>query len=403
MIIAALDVGSSKICCFIAHAGADGAIRVVGAAQQASDGVRRGNVVDMQAAQGAILSAVIGAEELSEERINKVLVNLSGGGIRSHIREIDLSIGGHEVTANDLRHARERSLVDGLPEDRELLHCLPVGYAIDGNLVEAPLGMVGENLGVRFHHAGAAVGPLRNLRSCIARCHLEIEGIVVTPYASGLSCLDEDDRNLGAVVIDMGGGTTTVAVFQENRAVFVASVPVGGSHVTNDIARGLSTPVVHAERMKTLYGTAVPSPSDDRDVIDVPLVGEENHEQPNHVPRSLLVGIVRPRLEETFELVRDSLESSGALQVAGRRIVLTGGASQLAGAALIAERVLGSQVRFGRPLAVAGLAEAMNGPAFSACAGLLRYGVDKQVGDESRNENRKGRLSRLGQWLKSSF
>ncbi len=407
-IIAALDVGSTKICCFIAHANAEGGIRVIGIAHQASAGVRNGAVVDMETAQNAILTAVSAAEELAGERIDRIFVNLSGGRIHSHVQEIEVSIAGHEIGETDIRRARERNFQIELPEDREMVHCLPVGYAIDGNRgIHDPRGMFGDRLAVSFHHVSAGAGPVRNLKNVIARCHLDVEEVVVSPYASGLSCLVEDERDLGVTLVDMGGGSTTIAVFYDGHMVFTDSIPVGGGHVTNDIARGLSTPVVHAERMKTLYGSALTSQADDNEMIDVPLVGEDDHNHANHVPRSLLTGIIRPRVEETLELVRERLEVSGADRIAGRRLVLTGGASQLHGIPELAGLVLEKQVRIGRPLRISGLAEATSGPAFSACAGLLRYGVEKFAGlieDSAANETvPSSRLQRIGQWLRESF
>ena len=172
---------------------------------------------------------------------------------------------------------------------------------------------------------------MRNHHRRVGRCHLDIDALVVSPYAAGLACLVEDEIDLGVTVIDMGGGTTTIGVFFDGNLVFADCVPVGGGHVTNDIARGLSTPLAHAERMKTLYGSAIASTRDEREMIAVPQIGEEEDGQVNHVPKSLLVGIIAPRLEETFELVRNRLEASGFDKVAGRRVVLTGGACQLHG------------------------------------------------------------------------
>jgi cell division protein FtsA len=218
--------------------------------------------------------------------------------------------------------------------------------------------------------------------------------------------------NLGATVIDMGGGTTSLAVFYDGKLMHADSVPLGGSHVTSDIARGLSTPVAHAERMKTLYGSAMASPSDERETIDVPLVGEENRSEANHVPRSILVSIIRPRIEEIFELIRSRLEASGFDRVAGRRVVLTGGASQLQGVAELARQVLDKQVRQGRPLGISGLAEATGGPAFATCAGLLSYAARNRgatgagtLDFQGRGamEEPDGRFGRLGLWLRENF
>jgi len=205
----------------------------------------------------------------------------------------------------------------------------------------------------------------------------------------------------------MGGGTTTIGVFFDGNLIFADSVPVGGCHVTNDIARGLSTPVAHAERMKTLFGTAISASTDEREMIAVPQIGEEEEGHVNHVPKSLLVGIIAPRVEETFELVRDRLEASGFDKVAGRRVVLTGGAAQLHGAREFAGLILDKQVRIGRPLRVAGLAEATAGPAFSVAVGLLHFALSERA--EPPRAGRvpagppSGILGRLGYWLKENI
>jgi cell division protein FtsA len=205
----------------------------------------------------------------------------------------------------------------------------------------------------------------------------------------------------------MGGGTTSIAVFFDGELVHTDCVPVGGVHVTNDVARGLSTPLEDTERMKTLYGNAMPSPSDDREFIKVPRIGEDDDAESGQVPRSMLVGIIRPRLEEIFEMVRARLEATGFDKVAGRRVVLTGGACQLPGAPELAAMVLDKQVRLGRPRTVEGLAEAVSGPAFSTCTGLLGLGADTVAKAPTRayrpTEEPNGRMSRLGQWIREYF
>ena len=205
----------------------------------------------------------------------------------------------------------------------------------------------------------------------------------------------------------MGGGTTSIAVFHEGNLAFTDVVPVGGQHVTNDIARGLATPMAQAERMKSLFGNATPSPSDESDMIDVPQVGETDQAAANHIPRSALTGIIQPRLDETFELVRERLEYSGLSRFAGSRLVLTGGASQLQGVRELASRVLDKQVRVGRPISIQGLAEATGGPAFATCAGLLiyaAYGYAEALTplDDAPRASSVG-LARIGRWLKQNF
>ena len=407
-LIAALDVGSSKICCFIARAEDDGRARVIGIGHQLSRGVRGGAIVDMEAAEGAILTAVHAAEQMAGETIQGVIINVSGGYPASQTVGVEVTIAGHEVGDGDLRRVLEHGQHPDGNGERQLIHSIPVGYTIDGSRgIRDPRGMYGERLGVDIHMVTASAGAVRNLATCVARCHLDIRGLVVSPFAAGLASLVEDEMDLGVTVIDMGGGTTTIAVFFDGNVVYTDSVPIGGAHVTSDIARGLSTPVVHAERMKTLYASCIASPADEREVIAVPQVGEDDGDHVNNVPKSILVGIVQPRLEETFELVRARLETSGFDKIAGRRVVLTGGAGQLAGVRELAALVLDKQVRMGRPIRVAGLAEATAGPAFATCAGLLSYALQAEAEQprpaRGQAEEPNGLVGRLGHWFRENF
>jgi len=407
-LIAALDVGSTKVCCFVARVSPQDGIRVVGIGHQVSRGMRSGTVVDIDATELAIRSAVDAAERMAGETVKRVFVNLSCGDPVSHTVGVEVSVSGHEIENADLQHVLHQGMARAEPGEREVVHAIPGSFTIDGTGgVREPRGMVGSRLGVDMHIVTAAVGPLRNAQICVERSMLEPEGMVLSGYASGLSSLVEDERDLGVTLLDMGGGTTSIAVFNEGNLVFADVVPVGGQHVTNDIARGLATPMSQAERMKTLFGNATPSPSDERDMIDVPQVGESDRATANHIPRLALTGIIQPRLEETLEMVRDRLEFSGLSRASGRRLVLTGGASQLHGVRELASRVLDKQVRIGRPVAIQGLAEATGGPAFATCAGLLIYGAHGYAEslkplDEPSHEARAG-LARIGRWFKQNF
>lgn len=413
-VIAALDIGSSKITCFIARLdggeGGGAPVRVVGIGQKVSRGVRAGAIVDMDAAEEAIRAAVDQAERMAGLTVRDVIVATTAGGPRSNRLSVRVAIGGQEVFPEDLSRVLKMGQTHCLTEDQTVMHAIPVGYTIDGSpRIKDPVGMYGDRLGVDMHVVAAAPGPLRNLAVCVERCHLEPASVVSAPYASGLASLVEDEIDLGVICLDMGAGTTSISAFVEGSLLHVDVLPVGGQHVTNDIARGLSTPLAHAERMKTLYGSALATPSDEREMIDVPQVGEDAGDAANHIPRSMLTGIIQPRIEETLELVRDRIMASGIGGMVGRRVVLTGGASQLTGVRDIAARVLDKQVRLGRPLRVAGLAEATGGPAFAACAGLLLYARGHQpelaVPDAPDHDETTttGRFSRLGRWLKENF
>lgn len=405
-LIAALDVGTSKVCCFIAEAGEANALRVIGIGHQLSRGMKGGAVVDMEETETSIRAAVDAAERMAGVPVDQVFVSLSAGNPTSRMIAGEVSVAGHEIGAVDIQHVLDRGRADFDDEGRDVIHALPVAYSVDGAAgVKEPRGLVGERLGVDMHVVTAAPGPVRNLETCVNRGHLKVSGFVLAPYASGLASLVMDERELGVILVDMGGGTTSISAFIEGNMVFADIVPVGGNHVTNDIARGLLTPVTYAERMKTLYGSALPSPSDTRETLEVPHMGESEQDGMSRIPRSMLTGIIQPRIEETFELVRDRLADSGFDRLAGRRLVLTGGASQLPGVRDIAGRILDKRVRMGAPANVEGLADATQGPAFSACAGLLSYAVSAPVEAYARPAPMipKGRLAQVGRWLKENF
>jgi cell division protein FtsA len=280
-----------------------------------------------------------------------------------------------------LNEGRNRAEVDG----REPIHVLPLNFAVDAtDHVIDPRGLFCTTLNARLHIIDTAATALRTMESCINRCDLEIEDLVSAPLAAGLSSLVLEERELGATIIDMGGGTTSMAVYADKQMMHTAYLPIGGLHVTKDLAIGLSTTLIHAERLKTLFGNVESSPDDDRELLPVPLVGEEDH-QLAKVPRSMVVNIIRPRIEETFEYIKDRLDSSGMGRAAGNRVVLTGGACQLPGVREMAARMLGRQVRLGRPAALRGLPELASGPAFSTAAGLLSWAAGDGRGFQDIN------------------
>lgn len=408
-LIAALDVGTSKVCCAVARVEDEGRLRVIGLGHQLSQGVRAGAVVDMEAAETCIGAAVHGAEQMAGETIRSVFVSMSGGYPHSQLMNAEVAIHGAEITDADIRRARAQ--VSGLaaPADSAVLHAIPVSYTVDGirGVVE-PKGMFGDRLGVQVHVVSAHAGAVRNLQNCVNRCHLDIEGVVAGAYASGLSALVDDEKKLGVTCIDMGGGATSIAVFIEDQMVWADSIPVGGGHVTADLAHGLGAGLAHAERLKTLYGNTIPGVGDDREILEVPQIGED--ERPATAatfPKSMLVRIIRPRMEEIFEMVRARLAQSGYGRLAGRRMVLTGGASQLTGAAELAQKMLDKQVRLGRPARIAGLTDAQGGPAFSSIAGVLQHAlfspVEPPVVAVESGAVSGGLWSRVGLWLKENL
>ncbi|GAB1582472.1 cell division protein FtsA [Phyllobacterium phragmitis] len=420
-LLTVLDVGSSKVSCVIARLkpreesaflpGRTHRIEVLGIGHQKSRGVKSGVIVDLDAAEQSIRLAVDAAERMAGLTVDSLIVNISAGRLKSETFSASVSLGGHEIDRADIRRVLAAGAKQALAAERHLVHSLPVGYTLDGERgIRDPLGMLGDTLGVDMHVLTADAAPLRNLELCINRCHLSVEAIVATPYASGLSALVDDEAEMGAACIDMGGGTTTISVFAEGKFVHADAIAIGGNHVTMDVARGFSARMDDAERLKVMYGSALPSAADDRDLISVPPIGEDDRDVPNQYPRSVLTRIIRARVEETLELVRDRLNQSGLGHIVGKRVVLTGGASQLTGMPEVARRILARNVRIGRPLGVAGLPEAAKGAAFAATIGLLIYpqvaGIEERsvkASSTSRMTGTGGRFQRVGQWLRESF
>ncbi len=414
-VVTALDVGTTKVSCFIGkvdftNPGEHLPVRVVGIGHQLSLGMRKGAVIDMDETEDAIRAAVDAAERMAGTTIRKVVVNLSAGHPSSKTISVGASIAGHPVRDDDLRRLLRYGQKQCQPAERAVVHTIPTSYSIDGNSgIKDPRGMFGEHLGIRLHVVSAAVAPLQNLTLCVQRCHLDVPQFVVSSYASGLSCLIDDEKELGVICVDMGGGTTSLSMFAEGTCIYTDVVNLGGHQVTNDIAHGLSTSIAGAERIKTLFGSALASPTDDNEMIDVPFIGEEGMSS-HRVPRSLLTGIIRPRLEEILELVRDRLSDSGLDKTIGKRMVLTGGASQLTGIRELAARIFQKNVRLGRPLKLAGLADVVGGPAFSTCAGLLAYAASPlaeafttEPEVESFTPVGDGKIAKIGRWLKMNF
>ena len=420
-IITVLDIGSSKVCCIIARLkpcapsevlrGRTHQIQVMGIGHQKSRGVKSGVIVDLALAEQAIRLAVDAAERMSGLTVESLLISVSAGRIRSKVSSASIELGGHAVDDADIKRVLGAGAKQALRAEREVLHSLPVGFSLDTERgVRDPRGMVGELLGVDMHVLTADAAPLRNLELCVNRAHLSVERMVATPYASGLAALIEDETEMGAACIDMGGGTTTMAVFANGKFVHADSIPVGGNHVTMDLARGLSTRMEHAERLKVMHGSALTASVDERDIVSVQPIGSDDAEVPLQVPRAVMTRIIRARVEETLEIVRDKLNQSGYGNVVGKRVVLTGGASQLTGLGEAARRILGRNVRIGRPLGIAGLPEAAKGPAFSAPVGLMIY--PQVAGFESRRSagafgaratGTGGSFHRVTQWFRESF
>jgi cell division protein FtsA len=420
-LVAALDIGSSKVVCLIARlrphppqqvlTRRSHAIEVVGFGHAAARGTKAGNVVNLTQAEGAIRQAVDGAERMASVEIESVVLSLSGGRLASDLFAAEIKLVGDAVSEGDIARVLGAGHRYSLRDGRAVLHSLPIGYSIDGgNGIRDPRGMLGERFGVDMHVSTTDVAVARNLMLAVERCHLDVEAMVASPYVSGLSVLADDEADLGAAVIDMGAGTTTMAAFVGGRFVHSDGFAVGGLNVTLDIARGLNAGIADAERIKTFYGSVLIGGSDERDMITVPPIGEDEREQPQFVSRSALGHIIRPRVEEILEMVRDRLAASPFAAEQRGRVILTGGASQMNGLPELASRILNRPVRIGRPLGIAGLPDAAKGTAFAAATGLLVYPQAAHLEYFEARSKRYlmkgtggGYFARVGQWLRESF
>ena len=419
-VICALDIGTSKVACLIARlkpCGAHEALRrrshgveVLGIGHTRARGIKSGTVVKLDEAEQAVRQAVDAAERMARVHVESVVLSVGAGRVGSELYAATVHIGGPAATDGDIERVLAAGSRHSVRGGRAVLHSLPVSYALDESRdIRDPRGMLGRRLGVDMHVVTTDVAVARNLMLAVERCHLCVEAMAAAPYAAGLCALADDEAALGAAIVDIGAGTTTVAVFSHGRFVHADAFALGGNHITTDLARGLTAKVVDAERIKTLHGSAICGASDDRDMITVPPVGEDEREPPHVVSRAALVRIISPRVEEILEMVRDRLAASPFAADPGARVVLTGGSSQLAGLPEIAARILARRVRVGRPLGVAGLPEAAKGPAFAVAAGLLIY---PQVAHLEQVESRRtralmtgteGYFARVGRWLRESF
>ena len=392
-VIAILDVGTSKIACLVLRfdgpdeAREDGLgalagqsqIRVIGAATTRSRGVRFGEVDVMQETERAVRTAVQAAERMAQTGVDHVIACLSGAGPRSYGLAGEIHLSDEQVSESDVARVLAACDVPDYGAGREVLHAHPVNFALDHRSgLGDPRGHVGNRLAADMHLLTVDTGAVQNLLYCIKRCDLELAGLASSAYVSGLSSLVEDEQELGAACIDMGGGSTGVSIFMKKHMIFADAVRMGGDHVTGDIAKGLQVPLAVAEKIKTLHGGVIATGMDDREMISTGGDSGDWEKDRRTVSRTELIGIMRPRVEEILEEVRALLDAAGFDHLPSQQVVLTGGASQIPGLDGLAARILGQNVRLGRPLRVQGLPQAATGAAFASSVGLCLFAAHPQ-------------------------
>ena len=393
-VIAILDVGTSKIACLVLRfdgpersRDSDGvgsmagqsSFRVIGAATTRSRGVRFGEVDAMQETERAIRTAVQAAQKMAQVRVDHVIACLSGARPRSYGLDGAIDLQGQVVTEGDIGRVLASCDVPDIGDGREVLHAQPVNFALDNRSGLAdPRGQIGNRLTTDMHLLTVENSVLQNLLYCIKRCDLEVAGLANSAYVAGVSSLVEDEQELGAACIDLGGGSTGISVFMKKHMIFCDSVRMGGDHVTGDISMGLQISTPMAERIKTFYGGVMATGMDDREAIEIGGdTGDWEHDR-RTVSRAELIGIMRPRVEEILEEVRVRLDAAGFEHLPSQQIVLTGGGSQIPGLDGLASKILGHQVRLGRPMRVQGLPQAATGAAFASAVGLALFAANPQ-------------------------
>ena len=392
-VVAVLDVGTSKIACLVLRfdgsprldaegigsmAGQAG-FRVIGAATTRSRGGRFGEISAMQETERAIRTAVQAAQKMANIRVDHIIACFSGAGPRSYGLAGSVDLEGNVVTEQDISRVLSACDVPDYGDGREVLHAQPVNFALDhrSGLID-PRGQLGQTLATDMHMLTVDAAAVQNLAHCVKRCDLELAGVASSAYMAGVSSLVEDEQELGAACIDLGGGTAGISIFIKKHMIYADSVRMGGDHVTSDISKGLSVPTATAERIKTFYGGVVATGMDDREMIEIGGdTGDYEHDR-RRVSRAELIGIMRPRVEEILEEVRARLDAAGFEHLPSQQIVLTGGGSQIPGLDGLASRILGQQVRLGRPLRVHGLPQAATGAGFASAVGLCLFAANPQ-------------------------
>ncbi len=402
-IVVGLDVGTTKVCALVGEMTADG-IDVIGIGTSASTGLRKGVVVNITSTVSSIRRAIEEAELMAGCEVNSVFTCISGGHIRGFNSHGVVAVQDSEITRSDVARVIDAAKAVAIPMDREVIHILPQQYLVDEqDGIKEPLGMHGVRLEAKVHIVTAAAMSAQNIIKCANRSGLEVESIVLQQLASAEAVLTEDEKDLGVCLVDIGGGTADIAIFADGAIVHTSVLPLGGNHLTTDIALGIRTPQDEAEKIKREFGVAMVDHVDPDDTVQVPSVGGR---EPRTLSRQILCEIIEARVEEIFQLVREEIRNTEFEDLLASGVVLTGGTSRLHGMADLAEDVLGLPVRLGFPMGVGGLTDVIQSPTHATSVGLLRYGAKRLA--RLNEERPSGRLidaaaQRFGSWLRAWF
>jgi cell division protein FtsA len=399
-LIVGLDIGTSKVVAIVGEVNSSGELEIIGIGSHRSNGLKKGVVVNIESTVQSIQRAIEEAELMAGCEIHSVYAGIAGSHISSMNSHGIVAIKDREVLPQDIDRVIDAAQAVAIPADQQILHILPQEYLIDSQEgVKEPLGMSGVRLEAKVHLITCAVNAAQNIEKCIRRCGLEVEDIILEQLASSYSVLTDDERELGVCLVDIGGGTTDIAIFTEGSIRHTGVIPIAGDQVTNDIAMALRTPTMHAEEIKIKYACALAKLTNADETIQVPSVGDR---AARSLSRQALAEVVEPRYDELFTLVQAELRRSGYEDLVAAGIVLTGGTSKMEGVIELAEEIFHMPVRLGAPQNIRGLIDIVSNPIYATGVGLLQYGIKQQSQENktfNQRENRESFMDKIKRWF----
>ncbi|MBA3903192.1 MAG: cell division protein FtsA [Rhodocyclaceae bacterium] len=402
-IIVGLDIGTSKIVAIVAEMTPEGRLEILGIGNQESKGLRKGVVVNIEATVNAISRVIQEVELMADCKVKEVYTGIAGSHIRSFNSNGMVPIKDKEVTPIDVDRVIETARAMPIPSDQQILHILTQEFIVDGqDGVREPIGMSGVRLEVKVHIVTGAVSAAQNIVKCVRRCGLEVVDLVLQPLASSYAVLTEDEKELGVCLVDIGGGTTDIAVFTQGAIRHTAVIPIAGDQITNDIAMALRTPTLDAEEVKVRYGVALQQLADAEELVEVPGIGERGSRK---LSRQALADVIEPRVTELFELIQAELRRSGYEDLLSSGIVLTGGSSTMSGMVELGEEIFHMPLRLGIPKYAGGLADVVQHPRYATAMGLLLEGVAQKKRGIQAHQTRtfKQVLANMKSWFEKNF
>ncbi|MDX1917238.1 MAG: cell division protein FtsA [Rickettsiaceae bacterium] len=398
----ALDIGSSKISILAADLRGDGEARIGYQGLFRSSGIKVGQMKDYDQAEHSIVSAIYNLENDIQQNISEISISLSGVGVKSMYIYKKIKITDGRVTNADVKLLNSKAVETFNDTTHTVIHYFPIEYTLDQNhSINNPIGMFGNILGCKMHVVTSDTSQIANILNCFSKCHINVKDILVGAYASGLATLTEDEKNLGSVIIDLGGDTTSLAIFSNGSLLFTKFIPIGGNHITSDIAKILSIGIKNAEKLKVMYGSALKSNIDTDTVINInDLIGANANDDEIRITSNDLSAIIAARVEEIVEVIKSEYDNTCLDHLVGRRIVLTGGGSQLRGVKEIVAGNFNKQVRIGQPLNIPGFEQDYGSQSFAACLGVIKHEMSKYKQQSAFAKTSKNIMNKITSWLR---